>query len=421
MQLPVDPQKLIIEAMRIEEARATPLSVSVYLDSSAPADMLACVRSAFASSLPTVRMTVSYVGEPGAVPHPLDDFAVIAAGLSEEVGRLARRVRKAGVPVMVVTTLPSLVAEIAEASGCPVPEGDLVSTRTLKGLRIFALPATLSQSASTAAGHVAAAAERLSDRVPVASCVARAARAAAACPFEVRMRVDVGAGSPSEAPAESESEPYLFDDEAKRALDLRMGQWIVAVCASKRLACALAFPCARRPLALDAVGSTSLENAGVGALPIVLGADLPIMTLNQAKMILQIAAAYGQPVGYERAKEVAAVVGNALLCRAAARELVALVPGFGAAVRASVGYAGTAALGHAAIEYFEGGSSVAGLTSMLARTGGEGARLAERLRAGFDALRGGAGAVGGAAAAAGAGAAAGAAAGADAPSGSVAK
>lgn len=65
MQLPVDLQKLMTEATRIEEARATPLSVSVYLDASAPADVLACVRTAFASSLPTVRMTVSYVGEPG--------------------------------------------------------------------------------------------------------------------------------------------------------------------------------------------------------------------------------------------------------------------------------------------------------------------------------------------------------------------
>lgn len=396
MQLPVDLQKLMTEATRIEEARATPLSVSVYLDASAPADVLACVRTAFASSLPTVRMTVSYVGEPGAVPHPLDDFAVIAAGLSGEVGRFARQVRQAGVPVMVVTTLPSLVAEIAVASGHPVPEGDLVSSRALKGLRTFALPAALSRSASTAAGHVAAAAERISDRVPVASRVAQAARAAAACPFEVRMRVDVGTGSSSKASAAAEVEPYLLDDEAKRALNLRMGQWIVAACASKRLACALAFPCARRPLALDAVGSTSIENAGVGVLPIVFGADLPIMTLNQAKMILQIAAAYGQPVGYERAKEVVAVVGNALLCRAAARELVVLVPGFGAAVRGGVGYAGTAALGHAAIEYFEGGNSVAGLTSMLARTGSEGARLAERLRAGLDALRGGADAAAGA-------------------------
>ena len=47
-------------------------------------------------------------------------------------------------------------------------------------------------------------------------------------------------------------------------------------------------------------------SAGVPAENLVVfipGADMPIMTLNQAKMLLQIAAAYGQPLSAERIKE----------------------------------------------------------------------------------------------------------------------
>ena len=87
-----------------------------------------------------------------------------------------------------------------------------------------------------------------------------------------------------------------------------MGEWIIAACKDKRLAFALAFPFVRRPLSLDAVRATSVQNAGVGVVVFIPGADMPIMTLNQAKMLLQIAAAYGQPLSAERIKELAASV-----------------------------------------------------------------------------------------------------------------
>ena len=96
------------------------------------------------------------------------------------------------------------------------------------------------------------------------------------------------------------------------------------------------------------------------------GADMPIMTLNQAKMLLQIAAAYGEPLDIHRVKELAAVVGGAFACRTAARQLTGLVPALGWAVKAGIGYAGTFAMGRAAIEYFEGGGNIGGMASVVA-------------------------------------------------------
>lgn len=139
----------------------------------------------------------------------------------------------------------------------------------------------------------------------------------------------------------------------REALELRMGQWVVAVAKANRLAFALAFPFVRKPLAHDAIQSTALQNALVGVVFLIPGADLPIMTLNQAKMVLIIAAAYGQSLGLSQIKELAAVIAGGFACRTAAREITGLVPAVGWAVKGSVGYGGTVVMGYAALKYYE--------------------------------------------------------------------
>ena len=144
-----------------------------------------------------------------------------------------------------------------------------------------------------------------------------------------------------------------------------MGEWVVAACREKRLALALSFPFVRRPLSLEAVSATSLQNAGIGLVLFIPGADMPLMTLNQAKMLLQIAAAYGEPMSAARAKELAAIVGGAFACRSVARQVAGALPAIGWAVKAGVGYAGTKAMGLAAVEYFERGGNIAGLAGVV--------------------------------------------------------
>ena len=46
------------------------------------------------------------------------------------------------------------------------------------------------------------------------------------------------------------------------------------------------------------------------------------MTANQAKMVLEIAAAYGQPLTADRIKELAAIVGGGFAWRAVARQII---------------------------------------------------------------------------------------------------
>jgi uncharacterized protein (DUF697 family) len=99
----------------------------------------------------------------------------------------------------------------------------------------------------------------------------------------------------------------------------------------------------------------SRQNGILGATIFIPGADMPALTLNQVRMVLRLAAAYGERIDRERAVELLAVLGAGFGLRAAARQALAFVPVAGWAVKGGIAYAGTRALGRAAIAYFERG------------------------------------------------------------------
>jgi uncharacterized protein (DUF697 family) len=152
----------------------------------------------------------------------------------------------------------------------------------------------------------------------------------------------------------------LADDQTDDMIG-QLGAWLADRVSTKRLALAANFAFVRRAVAEEAVKSTSFQNGVIGGVMIIPGADMPLMTANQAKMLLQIAAAYGEALGPERIKELAAIVGGGLVLRTIARQALVVVPGLGWAIKAGIGYTGTLAMGYAAIEYFEAGGDVSGL------------------------------------------------------------
>lgn len=119
---------------------------------------------------------------------------------------------------------------------------------------------------------------------------------------------------------------------------------------------------ARIPLLRAAVCETIVEsfarrNGIVAASVFVPGADLPVLTLNQLRLVLRIAQAHGEDVGRERLPELAATLGAGFGLRAVARELLDIVPVLGWAVKGTVAYAGTRGLGEAAVRRFAGGGA----------------------------------------------------------------
>jgi uncharacterized protein (DUF697 family) len=114
---------------------------------------------------------------------------------------------------------------------------------------------------------------------------------------------------------------------------------------------------ARLPVLRDAVCDNliarfSRTNAIVGATFFVPGTDMPALTLNQLRLVLRIAAAYGVEVDRERLPEILAVVGSGFALRTVARQVLGVVPVAGWAVKGAVAYGGTRAVGEAARRYF---------------------------------------------------------------------
>lgn len=112
-------------------------------------------------------------------------------------------------------------------------------------------------------------------------------------------------------------------------------------------------PVLRRPVCEELIRSFSKKNAIVSAAVFVPGVDMPVLTLNQIRLVLRIALAYGQELDGKRAIELAGVVGVGFGLRTAARELLDFVPVAGWALKGAVAYAGTRAIGEAAVRYFE--------------------------------------------------------------------
>ncbi len=115
---------------------------------------------------------------------------------------------------------------------------------------------------------------------------------------------------------------------------------------------------ARLPVLRNAVvdrliAKFSRQNAIIGVSVFVPGADMPVLTVNQIRLLMRIADAYGFELDRERIPEVLGVIGSGFGLRAVARSLLGIVPLAGWAVKGGIAYGGTRAVGEAARRYFE--------------------------------------------------------------------
>lgn len=331
MQLPVNISEVLKIATDMKEAENTPISVSVFIDDTAPGDLVGFVRAQFASSSAHTRVTISYLDSDveSLEIKGSEDIVVIIAGDRADVGVCAEYVRNNNIPCMVVTCDPLKVSEIAEQEGHPVPDADIVAPVKLES---FAL-------------------HKLLKSVPGLKRIVKKG--------DLPIDVEVAVGN------DASVGPIELNDDNMKVLSDRMGQWIVSAAEGKDLAFAMAFPFVRRPLADDSITATSIQNAAVGFVPFIPGADMPIMTLNQIKMVLQIATAYGQPVDADRAKEILAVLGGAFISRHIVRTCTKFIPVAGWAFSGAMGFAATEAMGRAMVEYFEAGGDIVGIASVM--------------------------------------------------------
>lgn len=129
---------------------------------------------------------------------------------------------------------------------------------------------------------------------------------------------------------------------------------VVEAAGDNAVALAAQLPSLRQATCRHLIRRSARQNGLIGVLFFLPGTDMPVMTLNEARLVLRIAAAYGEDIGTERALEFLSVVGGGFGFRAVARLALNLLPGPAWVIKGGVAYGGTMAVGSAAIAYFEG-------------------------------------------------------------------
>ncbi|MEX0817015.1 MAG: DUF697 domain-containing protein [Gaiellales bacterium] len=168
--------------------------------------------------------------------------------------------------------------------------------------------------------------------------------------------VGAGAGAVADIPYVLATDVIRVPSGAEIPLDI-VAERIAERADEKGYSLAAKLPVLRPAVCESIVRRFSRQNGILGAAIFIPGADFPVLTLNQVRMVFRIAAAYGEEIDRERAVELLGVVGAGLGFRAVARQALGVVPVAGWAVKGGIAYAATRALGEAAIAYFEHGGT----------------------------------------------------------------
>jgi small GTP-binding protein len=154
-------------------------------------------------------------------------------------------------------------------------------------------------------------------------------------------------------------EPGLVPISAKRGTNVARLLLPKMIDAHPALAVSLgrALPAYRRQAANKVIRNASIFNAVVGAEPIP-GLDIPFLLAVQARMVLRIAAIFGEPMSAHHAKELIATIAGGMAFRYLAQEGAKFIPGPGWVISASVASIGTWAIGKVAVQYFQHGKNL---------------------------------------------------------------
>ncbi|MHB1390637.1 MAG: DUF697 domain-containing protein [Thermoleophilia bacterium] len=131
-----------------------------------------------------------------------------------------------------------------------------------------------------------------------------------------------------------------------------LAEAVVDAAGDQAVVLAARLPALRDEACRQVIRRTARQNAVIGCLFIIPGADMPVMTINEARMVLRLATAHGESVGTERALELLSVVGAGFGMRAIARQALDFLPGPGWIIKGAMAWSGTLTMGAAAGAYF---------------------------------------------------------------------
>ena len=136
----------------------------------------------------------------------------------------------------------------------------------------------------------------------------------------------------------------------------RIAELVASIADETGYGLAARLPVLREAVVEAIVRHFARQNGVLGAAIFIPGADFPVLTLNQLRMVFRIAAAHGERIDRERIYVTGLSMGG-FGFRTVARETLGFVPGLGWAIKGGIAYVGTKALGKAAATYFEQGGA----------------------------------------------------------------
>lgn len=120
-------------------------------------------------------------------------------------------------------------------------------------------------------------------------------------------------------------------------------------------------PAYRRSAAQRIIRNATLVSLAAGLEPIPL-VDIPILLGTQIRLVLRLAALYGEEVDSadvtKHARELVAIMAGGLGLRYLAEQVAKVMPFGGDFVAGAIAGAGTWAMGEVALEYYEGGKQI---------------------------------------------------------------
>ncbi|MGI6216645.1 MAG: hypothetical protein ACOYIK_03420 [Coriobacteriales bacterium] len=130
-----------------------------------------------------------------------------------------------------------------------------------------------------------------------------------------------------------------------------LGKWVMTNCPTISNSFAAAFDFAK-PAKVDSIARrTAFENGVTGAVFFIPGADFPVMTTNQVKMLVQIERSFGIGIDKQTIPEVVGILVLALVSRTTARSLCKSFPIMSWFIKTGIGYLVTLGLGRGIIAY----------------------------------------------------------------------
>jgi uncharacterized protein (DUF697 family) len=124
-------------------------------------------------------------------------------------------------------------------------------------------------------------------------------------------------------------------------------------------------PSLRERIADHLIERAARRAGAVGVVPFLPGADMPVITVIQARLVADLATLYERPGGVERVAQLGAVFAAAFGWRALARQVVRLVPGPSFLLAGGIGYSATKATGEAARRMFAAGEDLPAVVQKL--------------------------------------------------------